>query len=68
MIITNAESERSNSRGLINKSKEEQEETRKMIMITITTATTKRIEEATLIETAHILREVFANVLWQLHW
>ena len=26
MIITNAESERSNSRGLINKSKEEQEE------------------------------------------
>lgn len=68
MIITNAESERSNSRGLINKSKEEREETRKMIMITITTATTKGIEEATLIGTAHILREVFAKVLWQLHW
>ena len=39
-----------------------------MIMITITTATTtKRIEKATLIGTAHILREVFAKVLWQLH-
>ena len=39
-----------------------------MIMITITTATTKRIETATPIGTAHILREVFAKVLWQLHW
>ena len=39
-----------------------------MIVITITTATTKRIEKATLIGTANILRKVFAKVLWQLHW
>ena len=25
-------------------------------------------DRATLIGTAHILREVFANVLWELHW
>ena len=49
LIINNAESERSNSRGVINKSKEEQEEDTKNDMITITTATTKRIEKATLL-------------------
>ena len=39
-----------------------------MIMITITAATTKRIEKATLIGTAHILRQVFVKVLRLLHW
>ena len=54
---------------MINKSKEEQEEDKKNDHdVPITAATTKRIDKATLIETANIFREVFASVLWQLYW
>ena len=61
MIINNPESKRSNSRGLIIKSKEEQEEDKKNDNDNNNSSNNK----ATLIGTAHILREVFANVLWQ---
>ena len=48
---------------MINKSKEEQEEDTKNDNDNNNNSNNKKIEQATLVRTAHILREVFAKVL-----